>query len=110
MSDHLPIVVTFSFDIDTFSYTPPPIPSMVDWKKVNGEIRSNFIETMERGLNNCVVPNILHGSHLCNDISHISDIERYYNEILNCILVADQQLPQFTPTTRKCYRNEKLSE
>ena len=77
---------------------------------VTGEIRTNFIETMEQGLNNCVVPNILHGSHSCNDTSHISEIEQYYNDIINCIKVADQQLPRFTPTTRKCYWNENLSK
>ena len=77
---------------------------------VTGEIRTNFIETMEQGLNNCVVPNILHGSHSCNDTSHISEIEQYYNDIINCIKVADQQLPRFTPTARKCYWNENLSK
>ena len=110
LSDHLPVAITFSFDIETFYFKTSPIPSMVDWKNVTGEIRTNFIETMEQGLNNCVVPNILHGSHSCNDTSHISEIEQYYNDIINCIKVADQQLPRFTPTTRKCYWNENLSK
>ena len=110
LSDHCPVIVSFDFDMDTFSYKTNPIPPMIDWKKVEGEVRLNYINTMEQYLNDCSVPNILHGSRCCNDSSHIGAIEKYYNDIINCIRIADQQLPRFTPTVRKCYWNEHLSK
>ena len=109
LSDHLPVVVSFTFDINTFSYKNNPIPPMIDWNKVTGDTRLNYVQTMEQCLDNCSVPDILHGSHTCNDSSHISNIEKYYIDIMNCIKIADRELPRFTPTTRKCYWNEQLS-
>ena len=110
LSDHLPISVSFTFDIESFTYASNPLPSIVDWKKVEGDIRLNYVKTMEQCLDNVVVPDILHGSHLCSDTNHIGDVERYYNEIINCIKTADHQLPRFTPTVRKCYWDQTLSE
>ena len=110
LSDHLPVAISFAFDLDTFSFKSNPITPIVDWKKVTGEVRSNHALTIEQLLDDCNVPNILHGEHSCNDSSHICEIEKYYNDVLNCIRIADQQLPRFTPTTRKCYWNEQLSQ
>ena len=110
MSDLLPVMVSFSFDIESFTNGSNPLPRMIYWKKVNGETRSKYIETMEYCLANIAIPDILHGSHACNDSSHIGSIERYYNDIMNCIKTAERELPRFTPTVRKCYWNERLSQ
>ena len=109
LSDHFPVIVSFTFDISTLSYKKNSIPPKIDWKKVTGEVRLNYVKTMEQCLDDCSVPDILHGSHICNDSSHIGKIECYYMDIMNCIKIADQQLPRFTPTVRKCYWNEELS-
>ena len=38
LSDHFPVVVSFTLEISTFSYKRNPIPPKIDWKKVTGEV------------------------------------------------------------------------
>ena len=109
LSDHLPVKTVFSFDIASSNCKSKPIPCRVDWSRVTGDIRVNYENVMKECLDDISIPDILHGPHLCNDPSHLIDIERYYQGIIDCIKTADQQLPRCKPTTRKFYWNTELS-
>ena len=64
---------------------------------------------MDDCLNSIIIPQILHGEHVCNDPSHSIAIEKYYNDLMRCIRISEQQLPRCKPTTRKLYWNQELN-
>ena len=64
---------------------------------------------MERCLDAILVPHINHGDRICNDNEHAFLIEKYYNDIVKCIHIADLQLPRCRPSVQKTYWNETLT-
>ena len=82
---------------------------MVNWDKLNDSDRQHYECVMNDCLDKIDIPHILHGNHLCNDPTHICDIERYYNELINCIKTADLQLPRCKPTMKKNFWDDNLS-
>ena len=112
-SDHLPVELSLSIDIVTTRTTPhfieKRIPAVVNWRKINDEIRNNYENVMSDSLDSLSIPSILHGEHLCNDTDHIFLIEKYYNDILRCIHEADLVLPRCVPTQEKEYWNDHLN-
>ena len=109
LSDHLPVKLSIDIDIVTVPVINTIMPTVVDWKNVNGNVRTNYENVMDDCLNGLIIPDIVHGDHVCNNPSHLIAIEQYYCDILNCVKTADLQLPRCTPTTRKGYWNNELS-
>ena len=110
-SDHLPVKLSLEIDIvsSTPKVTTSSLPSVVDWKRVVGDVRVNYENVMEECLNSISVPISLHDDCICNDTDHISSIEKYYLDIVKSIYIADLQLPKCTPSLQKTYWNEQLT-
>ena len=87
----------------------PRVITGIDWDNIDSVTQSEYVRIMEDNLDNLNIPDILHGNKMCDDSMHIGCIESYYNEIVNCIRVADEILPRRKPGTRKDYWNAKLS-
>ena len=109
LSDHVPVRIAIDIDVQTTCSIRRPFQSVVDWKSVDSVTRERYEKVMDDGLSSITVPHIVHGNHVCNDSSHIIDIEKYYNDILQCIHVAELQLPHCIPTTKKSYWNDELN-
>ena len=110
LSDHIPVRVSFNLIIESIDVSRPYVPSVINWKAVDEVSRKNYETVMDEYLTNITVPRILHGDHVCDETSHINAIEKYYNDILNCIKVAEQQLPRSKPSVQKFYWNRDLSK
>ena len=110
-SDHLPVKLSLNIDIvsNIPKVTTSSLPSIVDWKRVNGDIKMNYENVMRECLDAISVPCTLHDDHICNDTNHIASIEKYYLDIVRCIYTADLQLPKCTPSLQKTYWNEQLT-
>ena len=110
LSDHLPVKMTLSITIETQPFERTPLPMIIDWQKVTGDTRKSYEEVMDECLNNLEVPEILHGNHLCTNPNHAMEIEKYYLDLVECIRIADRQLPRIKPTVRKSYWNNELND
>ena len=110
-SDHMPVEISLAIDIVTTKTTPnvKKMPSIVNWRKIDDNIRCNYEKVMSDSLDSLTIPSILHGEHLCNDTDHIFQIEKYYNDILRCIHEADLVLPRCVPTQEKEFWNDHLN-
>ena len=109
LSDHIPVKITLDIDLSIKHTTTKSLPSVVNWRGITDSVRKNFENVMEDCLNKICIPDILHGKKCCNDLEHIHQIEDYYLKIVDCIRVADLQLPRCRPTTIKGYWNDELS-
>ena len=110
LSDHLPIKLSINLDVELTSNVPRVLPSIVDWRKIDDLTRNDYENVLTDCLSDLNVPDfILHGKHVCNESSHLSAIEKYYTDLINCVKIADLQLPRCTPTTRKGFWNDQLS-
>ena len=109
LSDHIPVILSINVDIETTSYVPRPNQSMIDWRAIDAFTRTGYENVMNECLERITIPCVLHGNHVCNDSSHLLNIEKYYNDILNCLRISEQQLPRCKPTVKKSYWNDELS-
>ena len=110
LSDHCPVEMDLIFEFETFSQAKTTAHNFIDWKKIQGTVRSNYESVMERELNAITIPNIIHGTHLCDDVNHLHLLEDYYQKIVNAIAVADLVLPRCNPRSQKHYWNDELSK
>ena len=109
LSDHIPVMISMDVEIKLSQTTECPIPSIVDWRAIDEPTRRRYEAVMDECLDCVQIPFILHGDHLCNDSSHLISIEKYYNDLLQCVKTADLQLPRCKPMTKKAYWNDELS-
>ena len=107
--DHIPVKMEIDIDVETTPIIPRPIQSVIDWKAVDMSARTRYEQVMEDCLSNITIPHVLHGNHVCNDSTHLIEIERYYNDILHCLRISELQLPHCKPTTKKLYWNQELT-
>ena len=96
--------------VESVDVARPQVPSIINWKAVDDETRKCYETAMDDCLSNIKIPHILHGDHICDDTSHIGAIEKYYNDLLNCVKVSEQRLPRTKPSVQKFYWDRELSE
>ena len=91
-SDHRPLSVTFSnLEIDLCAATHRPMPCLqntarYDWSKVDIE---KYQTCLSSALSNVNIPHCALGcSMYCTDVSHLSDIDKYYADVVSCIVTA----------------------
>ena len=77
--------------------------------KLRMTYKKKYENVMTEYLDSITVPNVLHGYHLCSNTDHIFLIEKYYNDLIDCIKSADTCLPRCKPTVQKQYWNENLN-
>ena len=95
--------------IETKQISRPTIQSFIDWKAIDDSIRNRYETVMNDCLDKVSIPHIVHGNHVCTDSSHAIAIEKYYNDLLECVRLSELQLPRFKPTTKKMYWNRELN-
>ena len=110
LSDHCPVELDLIFEFETFSQEKITSLNSIDWKKIHGSVRSNYEAVMERELDSLTIPDIVHGKHICDNISHLHILETYYQNIVNAIAVADSVLPRCNPSNQKHFWNDELSK
>ena len=109
LSDHLPIVLSLSIDVEINEIPNDSLPFLINWNKIDNDTRANYENVMDNCLQSVKIPDILHGCKSCNDPVHLINIEQYYNDLVHCIKVADLQLPRSKPKSGKSYWNDELS-
>ena len=63
------------------------------WSKLSPNNLNNYSSTMETALDLIdIPPSILHGQYLCQDDTHKYDIELYFTQIVDSIMLADSML------------------
>ena len=109
LSDHIPVKISLNVNVEMAHVPQRQIPSVINWKAVDELTRNRYETVMDECLDKVSIPHILHGDHVCNDSLHILAIEKYYNDLLQCLQISDLQLPHCKPTTKKLYWNAELS-
>ena len=111
VSDHSPVEMKMSIDVDLFQQERNKPTEYIPWSSLSTSDLERYSETMERELKNISVPfhSLLHGSKRCNDTNHINLVERYYNDLLNAIQIADSVLPRKKHGVSKHYWSEELT-
>ena len=109
LSDHHPLQLSLSIDLFPVNTPPKSSPSIISWRSVKGTVKTNYERVMEECLAKVHVPHIIHGDTMCNSCDHLAEIERYYNDIVECIYLSDQQLPRSSPAVSKTYWSDELN-
>ena len=84
---------------------------VITWSKLTPEDISTFQTVMTQKLDEIVIPyySILHGDKCCSDDLHRRQIECYFNDIRNAVIVADSFLPRKLPSIHRPYWSRAIS-
>ena len=112
VSDHLPLEIVISIDVEEFSYSKPRVTEYIPWSKLSQADIDSFQSTMLQALNSVSVPvcALNHCDSLCDSVSCIGSIEKYYHDIISCIAVADKTLPRRRHGFSKPYWSPELTD
>ena len=103
VSDHFPIFIEFSIDdIPAVTNCNNDYSPKFDWKKINLAQISEYANITDKLLNEVKVPNhaVVCRDANCKDPSHVQDIEKLYNDIVECL--KDAGLSISPPPNIKC--------
>ena len=112
-SDHLPVEVELSLQMSNI--TDKATKSLngnanILWSKLSPNNLNNYSSTMETALDLIdIPPSILHGQYLCQDDTHKYDIELYFTQIVDSIMLADSMLKRTSFRALKPYWSPELS-
>ena len=111
VSDHSPIDMKVTVELELFPEQKMIKSEYIPWASLSECELTQFHDTMECKLRAINVPfhSILHGSHSCNDIHHLNEIECYYNMIIDAIQAADATLPRKKSGIAKHFWSRDLS-
>ena len=111
VSDHLPLEIVISIDVENFSFSKPKVTEYIPWSNLSQVDIDRFHDTMLHALNSISVPvcALNHCNSLCDSVSCISSIEKYYHDIISCIAVADKTLPRRKHGFSKPYWSPELT-
>ena len=112
VSDHNPVELVISVDIDTFHESKKCYTEYIPWSSLTETELSIFRDTMENGLNAINVPyhSILHGCKRCESTDHLLEIENYYDQILNVLRISDAVLPRRKHGIAKHFWSNELDD
>ena len=111
VSDHSPVEVVLNIDLDLFKPEKLNHSEYIPWSNLSVNDRTQFSDKMEYELKRINVPyhSILHGNKSCHDVNHISLLEKYYNDIVNAVRVADSFLPRKKHGLAKSFWSDELT-
>ena len=82
----------------------------INWSKLSRDVLSNYSLCMETALDLIDIPaSILHGQHICTDDIHKCDIEGYFTQIVDSIILADATIERTSFCALKPYWSRELS-
>ena len=112
VSDHLPVEITISLDICDFLEEKSHITNFIPWSSLTNEENSHYRNSMLSELRNINVPfhALNHNSNLCNNCDCLVALEKFHNDIVLAIAVADCTLPRKKHGLAKPFWSAELSE
>ena len=112
-SDHLPVDVNLSLcfpKVNRIRGDSNQASRGINWSKLSRDVLSNYSLCMETALDLIDIPaSILHGQHICTDDIHKCDIEEYFTQIVDSIILADATIERTSFRALKPYWSRELS-
>ena len=96
VSDHLPVEINVSLKITDFLKEESNVTNYIPWASLSSNEIGTYRNSMLSALRSINVPfNALnHNSRLCNNCDCLTALEKFYNDIVLSIAVADDTLPR----------------
>ena len=112
VSDHCPVEIVLTLQIDEFSYPKPKATEYIPWSNLSDDDINSYQHSMSHALNAIPIPvcALNHCDKICDSIGCINDIEKYYENIISAIFVADLSLPRRKHGFAKPYWSTELTE
>ena len=112
VSDHLPVEITITLDICDFFQERSHVTNFIPWTSLSKEETRIYRDSMLTELRNINVPfhALNHNSYLCDNCDCLLALEKYYNDIVSAIAVADSTLPRKKHGIAKPYWSPELTE
>ena len=96
VSDHLPVEIAVNLEISDFLVESSHVSSYIPWASLSNLELNNYRNSMYSALRSIDVPFIAlnHNNNLCNNCDCLIALEKFYNDILNAVVMADNTLPR----------------
>ena len=111
VSDHLPVEITIALDISDFLEEKSHVTNFIPWASLTSEELNCFRSSMLSELCKIDVPYtaLNHNNVLCNDCDCLILLEKFHDNIVTAIAVADSTLPRKKHGIAKPYWSPELT-
>ena len=112
VSDHHPVEIDMNISLTVINPKAKTAIPVINWSKLSPETIDTFQNIMTHQLDEIVIPfySLLHGDKCCSNDSHRRQIETYFNDICNAVMLSDSFLPRSLPSIHRPYWSREISD
>ena len=112
VSDHIPLRLTLNVNVESFLDKKKTFSNYIPWNSLKEEELYSFRYIMTYQLDQIQIPitSINHYDVHCTDDQHALSLEKYYYDIVEAVVKADQSLPRRKHGISKPFWSPELNE
>ena len=112
VSDHSSVELDMELIIQAANPEKAKQPLYVNWKKLSTDQKTMFRDKMTEFLASIQLPpnSLLYGNKCCSDNLHKFNIDNYFTNIVEAVLIAESVLPRTDSNVQRSFWNDKLMQ